>query len=166
MVSERQLVANRANAQLSPGPRTETGKAVVSLNRLKHGLLSERALLPDEDPDALEGLRDAIYRELRPVGELEAALTDRIVAQLWRLRRVLRIETEMLADGGRLDESLGRRFAILAVNHDTISPFVRYETSIERGLFRALHELERRQAARMGQKVVAPVAIDVDISGR
>jgi len=37
----------------------------------------------------------------------------------------------------------------------------RYETSIERGLYRALHELQRLQAARRGEAVAAPVAVDV-----
>ena len=37
----------------------------------------------------------------------------------------------------------------------------RYETTIERSLFRAMHELQRLQAARAGQYVSAPVVVDV-----
>jgi len=37
VVSAAMLAANRANAQKSTGPRTEAGKAISSLNRLKHG---------------------------------------------------------------------------------------------------------------------------------
>jgi hypothetical protein len=40
----------------------------------------------------------------------------------------------------------------------------RYETSIERQFYRALHELQRIQSARKGEKPPAPIAIDLDIS--
>jgi hypothetical protein len=38
MTSARQIEANRANARLSTGPRTERGKARASRNALRHGL--------------------------------------------------------------------------------------------------------------------------------
>jgi len=41
----------------------------------------------------------------------------------------------------------------------------RYETTLERSLYKALRELERRQAARDGQAVPLPVAVDVNLSG-
>ena len=52
----RKAEANRKNAQRSTGPRTAGGKARVAQNAITHGLLSEKALLPDEDPQALEAL--------------------------------------------------------------------------------------------------------------
>ena len=52
MATAAQIEANRRNAQMSTGPKTEAGKARASLNSLKHG---ERAkvvvpVLPQEDP--------------------------------------------------------------------------------------------------------------------
>ena len=41
---------------------------------------------------------------------------------------------------------------------------LRYETTIERQFYRALHELIRLQSARLGGNPPAPLAIDVDIS--
>ncbi len=56
---------------------------------------------------------------------------------------------------------LGRAF----VEHEgTFSALSRYETAIERGVFRALHELQRLQAARIGQAVLPPIAADVDLA--
>ena len=49
-------------------------------------------------------------------------------------------------------------------NYDTYGKLIRYEAAIERGIYKALHELQRIQAARMGEKPPAPVAVDVDIS--
>ncbi len=42
----------------------------------------------------------------------------------------------------------------------------RYEAQIERGMYKALHELQRLQAARTGGSVPLPGVVDVDISGQ
>ena len=41
----------------------------------------------------------------------------------------------------------------------------RYETTFGRAMLRCLHELQRLQAARQGQPVPAPIAVDVNLSG-
>lgn len=53
---------------------------------------------------------------------------------------------------------LGRIFIDCA---DSISTLNRYETGLERSLFKALHEFQRIQAARKGTGLPAPVAVDV-----
>ena len=45
-LSERRLAVNRANAQLSAGPRTPEGKAKSSLNAVKTGLCGRTVLWP------------------------------------------------------------------------------------------------------------------------
>jgi len=45
MASAAQTSANRLNAQKSTGPRTPEGKAVVSQNAVKHGLLAQQVVL-------------------------------------------------------------------------------------------------------------------------
>jgi len=35
---------------------------------------------------------------------------------------------------------------------------------LERGIYKALHELERIQARRNGEKVLPPIALDIDIT--
>ena len=42
-ISEKQLLANQRNAQLSTGPRTEAGRAISSKNAIKHGLRAREA---------------------------------------------------------------------------------------------------------------------------
>ena len=49
MTCNKQARANRRNARKSTGPKTQKGKAVVRLNALKHGLLPQEVLLPNED---------------------------------------------------------------------------------------------------------------------
>ena len=66
MTSDRKAEANRQNALKSTGPKTPEGKAVVRLNAVKHGLLSEQVLLPDEDEAALKELSEHLRAELQP----------------------------------------------------------------------------------------------------
>ncbi len=61
--------------------------------------------------------------------------------------------------------TLGRTFARDADRANAFSKLSRYETAIERQLYKALHELERRQAARQGDRISPPQVLDVDVSG-
>ena len=92
MTSDRKAEANRQNALKSTGPKTLEGKTAVRLNAVKHGLLSEQVLLPDDDEDALRELSERLRAELQPEGELENLLVDRITAATWRLWRLGRVE--------------------------------------------------------------------------
>ena len=47
---------------------------------------------------------------------------------------------------------------------EAISKLSRYENSMQRNLFRTLHELQRMQAARRGEHVPVPVAVDIDLN--
>jgi hypothetical protein len=82
------------------GPGTDSGKAAVRFNALRHGVLSVAPVVPglerEEDWDEhLEGIESS----LRPADRFESALVERIAALLWRLRRVAAFETEMLING-------------------------------------------------------------------
>jgi hypothetical protein len=48
---------------------------------------------------------------------------------------------------------------------NSLAKLSRYEATLQRNLMRALHELQRLQAARKGEHVPAPVAVDVDVAG-
>ena len=96
MTTERQITANRANAKLSTGPRTEAGKAVSRCNALKHGLTAPRILLDGEDPNEFEDLRQALCDKFRPEDTEEELLVDSFVGLLWRLRRVPEFEAMLL----------------------------------------------------------------------
>jgi hypothetical protein len=62
--------------------------------------------------------------------------------------------------------TLGRTLMRDANEANAFSKLSRYETALARGLYKALHELQRLQAARgAGGNVSPPVAVDVDVSG-
>jgi hypothetical protein len=91
-MSEKQLAANRLNAQKSTGPRSPEGKARVSKNARKHGLTGRDIVLPNESPEDYDSFRDGLLGDLAPCGDLEEVLADQIVSYAWRRRRVPMIE--------------------------------------------------------------------------
>lgn len=164
MTSEKQLKANRQNAKLG-GVKTEEGKAISKYNALKHGLLSGEVLLEGEDEKSLIELGKKLRMDLKPETELELLLVDRIIANTWRLRRALRGEKEMIEHDMESEASFGAALSYNFANYDSYGKFTRYETSLERGIYKALHELQRIQSARAGEKPPIPLAVDVDVSG-
>jgi hypothetical protein len=44
-----------------------------------------------------------------------------------------------------------------------VATYVRYESSIENKLYRAMNQLERLQRAQQGEQLSAPVAVDVGV---
>lgn len=93
----QRVTANRANARLSTGPKSAGGKAVTSKNATRHGLLSGRLILDDEDPDEFEALITDLCHSLRPVGIAEATLVERLAVTIWRQRRLVRSETAAIS---------------------------------------------------------------------
>ena len=212
MASPAQFAANRRNAKQSTGPRTPKGKAIASRNAIQHGLTAQEVVLQDEDAHLFDEHRAALCAALKPVGELEEALVERIVVSAWRLRRMVRIEAgvfryhvfdhkraqarrlartfvtsvfdglsgsdtitdedqhaaaERLVDEAktaRENETIAIAFTKAVTRDDTLGKLSRYEVTIERSLYRALHELQRLQAARQGRETPPPAVIDVTVS--
>jgi hypothetical protein len=178
MNQEMRALTNRLNAMKSTGARTLEGLARSRKNALKHGLLAKNCVMDGEEESGFETLREEIFVELRPVGQVEVFLVARVVAMMWRLRRIPGLEREMIEYQIRrrirfvrrrernpdAQVTLGELFAEECRDGDSFSKLRRYESHFERALIRDLHELERRQMARQGKVVAAPQAIDVTVS--
>ena len=163
------IEANRRNAQKSTGPKDTS---LTRLNALRHGLLSREVLIEGEDKGALEELGERLRQELAPQGELEDLFVDRIVSSAWRLRRAIRVERDYIQE-----ERKSRKFDYFRADREswdvvarglggrgTLLNLIRYETAIEKQIYKALHELMRLQSARRGEKPPVPIAVDVDVS--
>jgi len=113
--------AARSGAPVTPepglakgGPRTARGKAASRSNAVKHGLRSDAPVIPIfEDFDEWEAHRKGILASIEPVGALETAHAERVASLYWRIQRVPRYETEMMAHS--LDK-IGEDLARSAVN--------------------------------------------------
>jgi hypothetical protein len=64
----------------STGPRSQAGKAAVALNGMKHGILTRECLIKGENEADLEQFGKRLRAQLRPVGELELLLVERIIS--------------------------------------------------------------------------------------
>ena len=178
MTSQRQLVANRANALRSTGPRSIVGKNRSSQNAVKHGLTANKALLPGENPEEYRGLRNAIFSSLDPQGAFESQLVERAFSLMWRLRRVetfevalfqwlahyeaeiydaldneeaqaLRNDTHAFPPEPNLNDGLTiGRMFETLLGQDLAGKLSRYETSMQRSLASTLAELRELQRPR------------------
>lgn len=98
-VSEKQLEANRANAQKG-GVKTPEGKEIVKYNALKHGLLAKEVVITigegAENPEEFNALLGDLNTQLKPEGTLEEMLVEKIAVAYWRLRRSYRYEVGLI----------------------------------------------------------------------
>ncbi len=166
--------ANRKNAQKSTGPKDTS---LTRLNALQHGLLSREVLIKGEDKRALEELGRRLRMELAPQGELENIFVDRIVSSAWRLKRAVRVERDYIQaeyEDCKFDDFSGikrqdnKAWNLVVARElgtsNTWLNLIRYETTIEKQIYKALHELLRLQSARRGEKPPIPIAVDVEVS--
>jgi hypothetical protein len=97
MSSQRQIEANRRNAQKSTGPTSVTGKAVSSMNALKTGIHAKSLLLPSEKLADLEQLIEEYYNCHQPATPEARSLVDDLIYGEWLKRRLRAAETQMWA---------------------------------------------------------------------
>ena len=159
MVSEKQLAANRANAQHSTGPRTVEGKQRSSLNARRHNLTGQVTAMTDEDRIAHDAFSKALISAMAPEGALELQLAQRVATDSWRLNRASAIEDNIFALGftdhaNDIDADHPELHAALTAARTftreakSIELLTLYEQRINRTLQRNLALLQQLQAAR------------------
>jgi len=98
--SQKQIEANRKNAQKSTGPKTKAGKAKSSKNATRHGLYAKDIVIDSphlkEDPTAYDALLQSLTTELKPAGHFQLHLVQTIADCLWRSHRAARAETDRI----------------------------------------------------------------------
>ncbi len=99
MSTPAQIHANKANAQLSTGPRTTEGKTKSSFNAVKTGLTGRTVLLPTEDAAAYQEHIDRFFREHTPAADAERTLVQSLADTEWRLLRIPSLEMGIYAIG-------------------------------------------------------------------
>lgn len=156
--SEARILANRQNALLSTGPRTEAGKATSRANSYKHGLSGDGVVMPEEDAIEVQRLATALRTELAAPGEAGAVLAERMALLAVRMNRSARHECAASSERIRqaldefeapegTDEETARKLRSEAGHlawFDISKPSClarKYEAAAERGFFRALAEI-------------------------
>ena len=163
MLSDKQLAANRANAQLSTGPKSETGRRRSSLNARRHNLTGQVTAMPEEDRIAHDSFAEALIKSMAPEGALELQLAQRIATDSWRLNRATAIEDNIFALGftdhsGDIDTEHPELHAALTAARTftreakSIELLTLYEQRINRSLQKNLALLQQLQATRKAER--------------
>ena len=147
MATERQIAANRKNAQHCTGPRTPQGKEKSSMNALKTGLDAKSEIIRYEKREDYDALTAEYYKRFHPVTPEERALVDDLVKSEWHGRRYHAIDASVLdrAIQNVPSGSLGAAYTNCA---DTLSRVERRINSAQRNFQRALKQLMEIQAER------------------
>ena len=83
----------------STGPRTPEGKAIASMNAMRHGLTGRVVVLPSEDMNACHAFCAELMQDLKPEGAIEKQYAQTFCDTQWRLNRIRSVEDSMLALG-------------------------------------------------------------------
>jgi hypothetical protein len=143
--------------QLTTSPKKTDRRA---LSPLKHGLTGRIYLLSQAEQAAYDDLTRALHGDLAPVGEMETQLVEALVADRWRLNRVVSLESSLFSEGAErfanspeatgdpeLDRALseGRVWTAEAKNLNLLSL---YESRINRRFEKNFAILRKLQADR------------------
>ena len=139
MTTPRQFASNGRNAQKSTGPRTAAGRQRSSRNSLRHGIRSDKYLLPGEEEE-FQLLLEALREHWKPATALEERRVFKIATYEIRLDRGARGEAEVIADTPLDSFFRGEQSALKNLLH--------YETVNRKGLRFETELLERMQAQR------------------
>ena len=165
-VSEKQLAANRANAQLARGPVTAEGKKKSSLNALRHGVTAQTTVMTEEDRIEHDAFCAEMLAAHAPVGTLETFHASAIAEQAWRLNDV-RAKCNNIVSIGHFDGTEDRfdaehpeiQTAITAAvtmrdNAQQLQLLSLYEQRIHRLFEKHTQILEKLQAQRKAERSV------------
>jgi len=142
MSTESQLQANRENAKLSSGPKSEVGKAISALNNTRHGLTGAFRVLPNESQSDFDALLAAFREEHQPETLTETTLIEAMAQHYWLRRRALSLEPSCydLATGTVSDEK-------------QLLLYLRYQTTHERAFHKALNDQLKLRAAKRKEEI-------------
>jgi hypothetical protein len=99
VATEKQIAANRLNAQKCTGPRTPEGKAISSQNALKTGIDANSEILRCEDREQHDTLVAEFYKRYHPTEPEERSLVDMLIRSEWLTRRYATIEAGVWEQG-------------------------------------------------------------------
>jgi hypothetical protein len=170
----KKSVANRSNSRKSTGPHNTSS---TRFNATQHGLLSA-GITELDDADGYQRTIRQLNERFTP--EMTTFLTEHIALQVVRLRRIRRLEAEYITsvlnpamfEKDPLEDLYPSAIQIdpglpASMDSTTIGTlagtYLRYESSIENKLYRAMNQLERMQRAQQGEHLPAPLAVDIGI---
>ena len=132
------IVANRANAQHSTGPKKESFP-ITSQNRTTHGLARHNGafkLIETEDPAAFEALKQSLIDEHQPSTPTESILVNSMAEYHWLANRAQRMQDDLM------DHITGHFY-----DEKSAALYLRYQTTHTRNFHKSLNDLIKLRAA-------------------
>jgi hypothetical protein len=141
-----QIQANRSNAQLSTGPRSDEGKRASSSNSTTSGLTSAKIFFRPDEQAEFDTFKSGLSAEFKPDGLTQCNLFDLILHAAWNLRRCYLLETHIQneaiskgLDDALLDDELARK----------LDRIYRYRKMHESSHRRAMGDLRKLQTEQL-----------------
>lgn len=137
------------------------------MNAVKTGIFAKHLLLPDDNAEEFGRLRTALHNEWRPLGPSESSLVERLVALLWRQRRVYHAESGLYAMYRQCSDGLGGVSTALAKDGTETEAFTRLlhmDRTIEQSIgaaIRLLQKLQEERGKREGLTDLSTVASQI-----
>jgi len=151
MATDKQIEANRLNAQKSTGPTSAEGKARSRFNALQSGIDAQSILLPGEDPAAIESLRAEYYEHHQPITPDERDTLDTVIHAVCLTRRFRRLESQLFKYEMENTPDLNPSAPLGHIFSQAGQKFVRLQSRMnaaERSFHRALDRLRRLKSQR------------------
>jgi hypothetical protein len=162
MVTEKQLAANRLNAQRSTGPASEEDKAKVRMNAMRDGITGQVITLSAEDRPIFERLKSELIEDLQPKTTMELRLANSIAWDTWRIDHLRAVENNLYAlgtqdpacdtgcDNPQLHTAMAE--ALTFVKHSQKMALLSiYEQRLNRSIHKNMEKLAELQAQRKRQ---------------
>jgi hypothetical protein len=166
MATDKQIQANRRNAQLSTGPKSKEALDKLAERARRHSLAGGHIVLPYEKAEDYDALRDDLYTDYAPASTQECLLVDGIAQQQWKLQRSNRLEVANLTTQYNAAMHAMKTVAAQSTERTTLDPdralamaisqdptqlllLHRYTTAIERSLHRFITDLRIMQKERV-----------------
>jgi hypothetical protein len=148
MVTEKQIAANRLNAQKCTGPRTPAGKAASSRNAFKTGIYSQAEVTKFESQPDYDQLIADFRAHYAPANIEEACLLDALIRHEWLSRRYMCAEAAVW-NKPRYDPKTDNLAGVFAWDPETIARASQLYNAARRAFnatLKLLREAQRRRA--------------------
>jgi hypothetical protein len=147
MATDKQIAANRANAEKSTGPNTPEGKLRSSQNALKTGIDAKSEIIRLENPADHAELSAAFHARFAPATPEELSLVDALVRFEWLSRRYACVDTAIWENRFTVGDTRALGEVFLAES-TKICRAVTTFNSVRRGFNATLKQLTDLQAKR------------------
>jgi hypothetical protein len=158
-VINQQTSNNLENKEISP----------KIAENLMDNLLSQEVLLSDDDIKCFTELKGGLTDHFKPIGTTEKLIVDYIFSALWRLKLIIRAETNLIKPCSLTIEKVEVELQFLCAEKKQknrefakICKFAHYEATLRSQLFKSLRELKKLQTARQSAPILEPLDFNFD----